>query len=536
MAVVTLLTPCPPDVTAFGTRSLSAALRAVGHETRLVFFPGNLGLALCAEDHAYGDALLHAVTEVTAGSDLVCVSFMSSYLSRATALTHAVRQAPGSPPVVWGGTHVLRRPAESLQVADFLLMGEGEEAIPELLAAMSAGDPTTVAGVWTDRDGAVVDNGLRPLVRDLDALPFYDFSNEHHYVHLPEYGSLAVLDDALFREFLPQLPYFRSSLKRTYRTMTDRGCPHGCAYCNVPTIKRVFADDPAPYYRMRSPGHVLEELAWMTTRHPAIEAIQIFDDTFFSRPMRWFEGFCDAYKERIGLPLYAQASPTTLSGEKLDRMLDAGLVYVEMGVQTGSPTVRRLYGRKETNERILDAAAVVQQRRREGRASGRPLLRPDYHIIIDNPWESEDDLLMTVRLLARFPQPYGLCLASLIIFPDTPLFHKAVADGLLPPEAAETGDHPPFHVRHGKNWAGFLLYLLTFERFPKPLMRLLLHPRVTEPMRRRNPEVLYKLVYLAGEKYRLVGKGVRFLAHGRFGRIAAYARRRRLAARQHKDA
>ncbi len=518
MACVTCITPCPPDISAFGTRSLSAAVRAAGHETRLVFFPGNLGLAGCGAEIGYPSEVVDTVVRIAEGSDLVLISFMSSYLSRAMQLTRAMRDRLGVP-VAWGGIHALRRPADVLQLADYALRGEGEEAVPALLAAMqNGGDTGGIPGIWSmdAKSGEQRKNGLA-IVRDISSLPYYDFSNENHYMYQPEYGSVVRMDDALLEECLPQMPYFRGRLLRTYRTMTDRGCPHSCTYCNIPTIKNIFREDSTPYFRHRSPESVLGELEFMTRRFPFVEAIQIFDDTFFSRPKSWFDAFCPAYKERIGMPLYAQASPGTLSPEKMERMVQAGMVYVEMGVQTGSTKIRRLYNRKETNEIVVEMAKMV-------RCYMPRVLRPDYHIIIDNPWETEEDFMDTVRLLHAMPRPYGLCLASLIIFPDTALFRKAIADGLI--EEPKEADRAPFHVRHQKNYPGFLLYLLTFPHFPKPLMSLLLRDDVAGYLRRKNPTGLYKGCFMVGEFVRLAVKGGTLLLQGRLNRLGSYVKRR----------
>ena len=140
--------------------------------------------------------------------------------------------------------------------------------------------------------------------------------------------------------------------------MADRGCPHHCAYCNVPSVKALYAADPAPFFRHRSPQHVIAELETACRRFPSVEAVQFFDDTFFAKPFSWFEAFADLYAKRVGLPFYCQASPATLDARKLDLLLDVGLCFVEMGVQTGSEKLRRLFGRTESNQRIEECGAM----------------------------------------------------------------------------------------------------------------------------------------------------------------------------------
>jgi radical SAM superfamily enzyme YgiQ (UPF0313 family) len=519
MARLTLLSPTPPDLSAFGVRSLQASLKAAGHDVRLVLFPGSIGLL--QEDgsyvYRYSERIVAQALTLAADSDLVGVSFFTSYFDRAVQLTRAVKERLGLP-VVWGGIHATVRPVEGLDHADYVCRGEGETALAALLANLAAGRPAdAIPGIWTRRDGAVVDNGLAPLVADLDALPFFDFTGVDQFVHAPEAGAIVPLSAEVLARALPRVPYRGGRLLRVYRTMTDRGCPHGCAYCNVPTVKELFRGGPVPYFRNRGVPHVMAELREILARYPFIEGVQLFDDTFFSRKMDWLEAFAAAYKKDVGLPLFCQASPTTLDAAKLDLLIDAGLCYVEMGIQTGSPAMRKRFRRPESDARVLAGAKLLHERR------GR-LLPPDYHVIIDSPWETTEDKLDTVRLLAKLPKPYGLAIASLLYFPETELYRQAKAEGRIHDEETEIYRRP-FYIPPRRDYPSFLLYLLTFQHIPGTLYRALLSPRAIAFFTRANPTWLYKLAYPAGEACRLVAKGVAALAGGDIGRITGYFRR-----------
>ncbi|MHC1713447.1 MAG: radical SAM protein [Solidesulfovibrio sp.] len=519
MPKVTLFSPTPPDLSAFGVRSLQASLKAAGHDVRLVLFPGSIGLL--QEDgsfvYRYPDRIVDEALELAVGSDLVGVSFFTNYFDRAVQLTAAVRDRLRIP-VLWGGIHATVRPGEALEHADFVCRGEGETALDELLVALAGGRPTgAIPGVWTRHDGIVVDNGLRPLIPDLDALPFFDFTGVDQYVHAPEAGQIVPLTPEVLKRALPRVPYRNGRLLRVYRTMTDRGCPHGCAYCNVPTVKTLFQNGPTPYFRNRGVSHVMAELRAITARYPFIEGVQLFDDTFFSRKTDWLRDFASVYKKDIGLPLFCQASPTTLSAEKLDILMDAGLCYVEMGIQTGSPKMRKLFHRPESDEKVIAGAQLLHSRRPH-------LLTPDYHVIIDSPWEDETDMLATVRLLARLPKPFGLAIASLVYFPDTELYRLARAEGRIHDEETEVYRRP-FYIPPRRNYLSFLLYLLTFQHIPKSFMRTLLSPKAAAFFSRTNPARFYRVAYALGETVRLLTKGLSALAAGDLSRIADYAKR-----------
>lgn len=515
---IVLLAPTPPDVSAFGVRSLSAYLRRLGYRTRIVFLPGSIGLLREGGGFAYHyeRSTLDDVVELCRDAPLVGVSFMSSYFDRAVQLTGELKRSLGST-VIWGGIHPSCKPEEALEHADLVCVGEGEEALAELLGGVRAGDgPGGVTGIWSRGGGGVARTPLRPLIRDLDSLPHFDFSNEEHFIFDIDTKRVVPLTDGLLSKALPQLPYFGNSFKRAFRTMTDRGCPHRCAYCNVSNLRAMYKGDRTPYLRARSVGDVIDELALIRQRFPFVEVIQFFDDTFFARSAPQLEEFAARYRERIGLPFYCQASPTTLTEEKLASLIGAGLVYVEMGIQTGSRRIKELYHRTESNEKILEVTNILHRHRDR-------LLRPDYHIIIDNPWESEADTYETVKLLYRVPKPFGLCISSLVFFPQTELYNKAVAEGLLTDEVADIY-RKPFYLPPKRSYVNFLIYLLTFQRFPRRLLSLLVRERSVRLLSRPWLSPLFGACYLLGEGIRLAAKGLGAVRRGDWDRIRLFLR------------
>jgi len=515
---ITFLAPTPPDVSAFGVRSLSAFLRRQGFRTRIVFLPGSIGLLTEGGGFAYHyeSSTMDDIVELCRDSALVGVSFMSSYFDRAVQLTAGLKGTIGST-VIWGGIHPSCKPEEALEHADMVCVGEGEEALAELLAKLRAGeDGRRVPGIWC-RDGAqIVKSPLRPLIRDLDSLPHFDFSNEEHFIFDPDAERVVPLTDAILKKALPLLPSFGRTSKRAFRTMTDRGCPHRCAYCNVSNLRAMYQGDPTPYLRARSVGDVIDELAAIRVRFPFVEAIQFFDDTFFARPAAQIREFAARYRERVGLPFYCQASPTTLTEEKLSSLIDAGLVYVEMGIQTGSARIKELYHRTESNEKILEVTNILHRHRDR-------LLRPDYHIIIDNPWEDESDTYETVKLLFQIPKPFGLCISSLVFFPQTELYNKAIQEGILTDEVADIY-RKPFYMPPKRTYVSFLIYLLTFQRFPRWLLALLVRERTVRLLSGRRLAPVYGVFYFIGEGVRFAGRGLDAVRRGDWKRIALFFR------------
>ena len=89
---------------------------------------------------------------------------------------------------------------------------------------------------------------------------------------------------------------------------------------------------------------------------------------------------------------------------------------------------RRLLGRLAPADRVrlllpavLGGATEPLSPAEAARRIGAHRLAGYYDVILDNPWETEQDTLQTARLLSRLPRPFGLAMSSLLFFPGTEL-------------------------------------------------------------------------------------------------------------------
>jgi radical SAM superfamily enzyme YgiQ (UPF0313 family) len=149
------------------------------------------------------------------------------------------------------------------------------------------------------------------------------------------------------------------------------------------------------------------------------------DDNFTARPLQKLRAFCDLYKKEVGIPFFAQVSPLTISEEKMAALFGAGCSHVTMGVETANARIAAMYNRTKEHAVMPAALSLVEKY--------RPLMNPPptYQFIIDNPWETVDEMLETLRLAASFPRPWFNPIYSLMLFPGVPLYGKALADGTL---------------------------------------------------------------------------------------------------------
>ncbi|MBF0318869.1 MAG: B12-binding domain-containing radical SAM protein [Nitrospirae bacterium] len=519
---ITLLAPTSPDISAFGVRALSAYLKRHGKDVRLVFLPG--GVEKFKYRHGfkyeYEKSVVDQVIELCRGSGLVGISFMSNYLDRAMQLGNAVKSALGVP-LALGGIHPTVMPEECLNFADIVCVGEGEEAVLELVNRIEQGrDYSDINNLCVRKNGSIIRNPLRPLTQNLDELPHYDFTLDGHFVYDNISKSIEPMTKDLLKRSFPLEPHvegsFNDSYNRTisYKTLTTRGCPHHCTFCAEKTLADMYSGQR--YLRKRGFAHIMEELLRVKRELPFVESIFLFDDTFLVRSNEEIKEFSKIYKETIGLPFHIQASPTTVTEEKMQYLTDAGLVFVEMGIQSMSGMAKDLYKRNVSEESILKAAAVFHKYRGK-------IYPPCYHVILDNPWEKTGDVIETLSLVLKLPSPFWLKRASLVCFPGTDLYIKAKRDKIIENEEDEWREiyAKHLHTPHG-SYVNFLMYMAGFSRLPRWIVRLLSRGMFVKGLDKEYLAGLYANLNKLGELSIIAAKGLRSLFKGDFRRIYRY--------------
>jgi len=132
-------------------------------------------------------------------------------------------------------------------------LGEGEGALVELVRNMRDGKEFhNVRNIWFKNKEKIVKNELRPLIRDLDSIPFPDYDYETHYT----------LSDGCIHKV--DINLLKRQMGETYISFPVRGCPHRCTYCCNNKLNKLY---PKPI-RKRSVDNVIKELVIAKSRLP----------------------------------------------------------------------------------------------------------------------------------------------------------------------------------------------------------------------------------------------------------------------------
>jgi len=371
-----------------GLESLSAALKARGHEVRL-FIPG------------YERKALRALADYR--PDVLGLGLTTVERDEALQWARAVKERTGAK-VVFGGIDPTFFPDIALDPAvDAVLRGEAEQTLADLVDRVGRGeDFHDLAGIAYARDGQLVTNPLPPVLHDLDTLPFPD-------------KSLYMSSYRYFRDY--PIKFF----------MASRGCPHGCSYCANRGLRALYPN-PGDYIRFKSPGYFIEEIkaALKLTTARVIG----FNDDLFTHRAKWLREFLPRFKAEVGLPFFCCARIDTLTEEKVRLLAENGCYTCWYGLEGADPAYRELMlGRKMSNDQIREGVELLH---RHG------ILAQSYNIL-NLPGEGFPAALETLRFNQELKNDFVV--ASLFQpFPGTELFAKLLAEGKIEerPHASRT--------------------------------------------------------------------------------------------------
>jgi radical SAM superfamily enzyme YgiQ (UPF0313 family) len=378
-----------------------------------------------------------------------------------------------------------------------------------------------VQNFWFRTQSGIVSNPHRPLVSDLDSLPYQDFDFEDDWAWTPDQRHLRQIRWADYvRDFVPRYPDRNLDLRAAYKTMITRGCPHKCSYCGVAFHHSLYEGER--YLRRRSVEHMLGENPAVTRAARRSASSTSRTTSSSRRATRRSRGSPRRGRTRSGFPFRAQCSPTTINEEKYKALIDAGLCFTELGIQTGSSETMRMYRRGMTNEQLLKAVGIISKYKEH-------TLVPDYHFILDNPWEKTEDVMKGLRLLWTLPPPYNLIPSSLTPYPGTELFRRAIDEGLVTDEYNQVY-RKEFHSPNG-SYVNFLFWLTLFQHFPKEVCELLADERLVRVLNQKKYDRVWGQLYKWGENARKAQKLSTLAVRGSCSRFATLRDLKRAANR-----
>ena len=334
--------------------------------------------------------------------DIVGFTARSFNINVAYQLMGSLKECNPDILIILGGSHATALPAYTLNECsdiDVIVEGYGEESMLELVERYQQGIDDIealckpVAGVSYRTKISTVQNPPRSVIKDLDELPFPDYS----LYDLTAFGKM----------YFPQTNKFQ----REISMFAGRGCPFKCTFCMAhggEGIKRGWS--------VRTPGNVVDEMEYQL-KNTGIDVFN-FNDSTFGIKKKWFFEFCDEIKRR-GLHKKIHWSFETRadlgSVELFKAAVSAGCNWVFFGFESGSDAV--LEGSKKgiTKQDIINATA-------NARKAKVPYVSASF--IVGLPYETKETIKETAEVIRTIKlDSAGINIVAM--YPGTDIYEMA---------------------------------------------------------------------------------------------------------------
>ena len=292
-------------------------------------------------------------------------------------------------PVILGGVGFSIAPCETLRYtgATHGIVGEGEDALPQLLDCLAAGGEThdVPGAVFWENDRIVA---VPPVFCRLSGLP------------TPS------------RRFVDNRRYFAERGQAGIET--KRGCDRSCIYCVEPHAK-------GNAIRLRTPESVAAEFADLLDQ--GVDVVHLCDSEF-NLPIDHAYGVCRALVD-AGLASrvrwYTYAAPQPFDADLAHTMARAGCAGINFGVDHGDPDMLRRLGREYSPDDL----------RRTAQACRDADIAVMFDMLLGSPGETRDSLARAIDLMREIaPDRVGLS-CGVRLYPHTPLARMVRRQGPL---------------------------------------------------------------------------------------------------------
>lgn len=287
-------------------------------------------------------------------------------------LAQAFKTARPQVTIVLGGPHVTIFPKETLQeepTADYVVFGEGELTMVELLKVLDAADPEWTRAdlpridglAWRDGDHPM-QNKLRSINSEIDELPF----PARDVMQIEKY------------------PLRAWNGERMTTMMTSRGCPYACTYCFKGLFGRRYITTPNDL--------IIAEMEEIHAKY-GIDHFYFVDDLFVVNIKRLME-FVERMKERnLGFKWQCLARVDRLQKEDYVAMAEAGCSKIHYGIETGDPEIMVRVDKEATLEQVGNAVKWCHE---------AGIMAKGY-FMIGLPGDTEETVRRTIDLACDLP-------------------------------------------------------------------------------------------------------------------------------------
>jgi len=330
--------------------------------------------------------------------DIIGIGGLSSQYKEIKQILPICRQIHPDALIVAGGGFVTYMPDKMLKLRpeiDIIAIGEAEETWADFLREGPHGDFSKVKGIaFRDKNGKIIFTEPRPLIKDMDALPY------------PAYELLDL--DKYSENYQFCLSEEMLTTKRKIHMITERGCPRQCTFCthngmsrwdqivSIGKEKVRELDDEFGFQqiaRFNSPKFVVKHLKFLTEQYN-LGYVFIADENLTSNRKRTIE-LCNLMIKE-GLPNKVKwgtaGDAASVDDDVIALMKKAGCTFISYGGESASDKVLKYDIQKGTTRKNNQDAVDIMKR--QG-------MEPIMTFMLGNPHEDVNDILETTDFFVK---------------------------------------------------------------------------------------------------------------------------------------
>ncbi|MBK9097272.1 MAG: B12-binding domain-containing radical SAM protein [bacterium] len=270
---------------------------------------------------------------------------------------------------------------------DFVIIGEGEITLKELLNALDEGviDFNGIDGLSFKKNGEIIRTPTRQIVKDLDSFP------------MPAWDLVDV--DSYKKIWTENHGYFSLNIA------TTRGCPFKCNWCAKP----IYGNR----YNSRSPQKVINEIEFLKKKYD-VHHFWMCDDIFGLKP-GWVQEFRNEVKSK-GLKFKYKIQSRVdllLQEDTIAALAESGAQTVWVGAESGSQKILDAMDKGTTVGQIYKATSLLKKNK----------IRPAFFLQFGYLGEEKEDIEKTINMvLDLMPEEIGISVSYPL--PGTKFYEK----------------------------------------------------------------------------------------------------------------
>ncbi|MDD5650706.1 MAG: radical SAM protein [Candidatus Nanoarchaeia archaeon] len=316
--------------------------------------------------------------------DVVGITTLTVDSVNAFSIVKAIKEVNPLIKVIFGGPHVCAMPEEVINNSnvDVICIGEGEYTFLELMQEFEKKNLnlTKVKGIWYKENGKIIKNELRPLIQDLDKLPF----PARHLINYEKYAEAG--------------KYLQGSRRvetRRDTIISSRGCPFNCIFCTI-------SISMGKQFRARSPENVIKEIEEIIEKYN-VGDIGFEDDNFTFNKERTNKILDLIIKKGLNKKI-SWSTPNGVRADTLDenllkKMKEAGCEEIIFAPESGNQFVVNNIIKKKLDLRIVERNAKICK---------EIGLRCGMFFVIGSPGETKEQINDTVNFANKMKKEYNV--------------------------------------------------------------------------------------------------------------------------------